>query len=781
MGCSSNSTRDKNIKRYGEKKDLEGNGNKIGIIKEAYIPGHAEALSMGQIDKIKEQMKKSICKIDDKMKGTGFLCLIPNPNIDHLLKVLITCNHVLSDLTIGNKLKLIFENSKEKTIILDESRRLYTNFEYDVTIIELKDNEFDLNNFLKIDDDLYKEEEFSEIYRNKSIYIIHYPKGKEVKYSVDVLSKIDKNDYIFHCCTTEGGSSGAPILNLLNFQVIGIHNGWNKESNHNIGKLIKFPIDDFNKKIAHLNKENSNPQEKLNNNEKLNDSSKNNNPKDEEKKEKTIKSEILLELKIVKEDVNKRVYFFHNPSSDSNDYNNHILKELNEANAVLFINKKEYKYSNYFTPDKEGIYKIFLKIDIPMKTYSCSYLFYECKRIIKIRIFNLITSNITNIRNMFAECSLTNLSDISKWDISNVTDMSYLFYNCDLQIIGDISKWNTSHVTDMSHMFEHCKFIQMPDISKWDTSNVTNLSNIFAYSEFSKLPDISKWNTCKVTDMSNLYAHSYLSKVPNISIWNTSNVTNMSHMFSCLYSCKALPDISKMDTSNVIDMSSMFSENYFSKLPDISNWDTSNVIDMGNMFYECTKISTLPDISNWDTSKVKNMGGMFCGCSELSTLPEISNWDTNNVTDMSFMFSGLLKLSTLPDISNWNTSNVTDMSHMFGCYTYFYYFGNEEKYHINNKNVNSNIVNLPDISKWDTKNVDDMSHIFCGCSKLSDLPDISKWNTSKVTNMSYMFYKCSKLSTIPDISKWDTNNITNISHMFDRCSNKIVIPNKFKN
>ena len=67
-------------------------------------------------------MKNSICKIDDKKKGTGFLCLIPYPNITHLLKVLITCNHVFNDLKYGNKIKLIFENGAEKELIFDESR-----------------------------------------------------------------------------------------------------------------------------------------------------------------------------------------------------------------------------------------------------------------------------------------------------------------------------------------------------------------------------------------------------------------------------------------------------------------------------------------------------------------------------------------------------------------------------------------------------------------------------------------------------------------------------------
>ena len=117
---------------------------KLTFVKENHIPGHAESLSMFQIDKIMKQMKKSICKIGGKIEGTGFLCLIPFPNILHQLNVLITCNHVFNDISIGNTIKLIFDDGKENILNIDESRKVYTNKENDITIIELKENEFDL-------------------------------------------------------------------------------------------------------------------------------------------------------------------------------------------------------------------------------------------------------------------------------------------------------------------------------------------------------------------------------------------------------------------------------------------------------------------------------------------------------------------------------------------------------------------------------------------------------------------------------------------------------------
>ena len=50
-----------------------------------------------------------------------------------------------------------------------------------------------------------------------------------------------------HFCSTKAGSSGSPIINLLNYKVIGIHKGTMEKRNWNLGSLIKRPIEEFNK------------------------------------------------------------------------------------------------------------------------------------------------------------------------------------------------------------------------------------------------------------------------------------------------------------------------------------------------------------------------------------------------------------------------------------------------------------------------------------------------------------------------------------------------------
>ena len=141
-----------------------------------------------------EQINNSICKIEkEQTTGTGFIFIIPFPDTFNWLPVLFTCNHILnnSELKIGRIIKLIF-NQKKIPIKLNESRKIYTSDEneYDTTIIELKQGEYNNNDLLEIDDDIYKEGQLDDIYKQSSVYIIHYPIGIEPKYSLDVNKSI---------------------------------------------------------------------------------------------------------------------------------------------------------------------------------------------------------------------------------------------------------------------------------------------------------------------------------------------------------------------------------------------------------------------------------------------------------------------------------------------------------------------------------------------------------------------------------------------------------------
>ena len=66
-----------------------------------------------------------------------------------------------------------------------------------------------------------------EYNNNKIIYILHFPEGNILNFSKNIIIDIDKNNNIYHFCSTEGGSSGATILNLDTLKVIGVHKSYN--------------------------------------------------------------------------------------------------------------------------------------------------------------------------------------------------------------------------------------------------------------------------------------------------------------------------------------------------------------------------------------------------------------------------------------------------------------------------------------------------------------------------------------------------------------------------
>ena len=132
-------------------------------IKEVLIENQPDPVDLEGTRLILSQMENCICKIvnDDGRKGTGFVCKIPFPDKNNLLEVLITNNHILNenDIKNGKIIKLIMFNKgqfQKKKIEIDNSRKKLTIYNeeegIDITIIEIKSNKDDIDNFLEIDD-----------------------------------------------------------------------------------------------------------------------------------------------------------------------------------------------------------------------------------------------------------------------------------------------------------------------------------------------------------------------------------------------------------------------------------------------------------------------------------------------------------------------------------------------------------------------------------------------------------------------------------------------------
>ena len=310
---------------------------------------------------------------------------------------------------------------------------------------------------------------------------------------------------------------------------------------------------------------------------------------------------------------------------------------------------------------------------------------------------NIYTANVTDMEEMFKDCSSLPSLDLSGWNTANVTYMSYMFLGCSSLASLDLSGWNTGNVVLMNDMFNGCSSLATLDLSGWNTGNVVLMNDMF--------------NGC-----------SSLATLTFGEGWDTSSVTNMSYMFNGCSSLETL-DLSGWNTDKVTDMSYMF--RYCSSLASLTfgeGWNTGSVTDMNGMFEGCSSLPSL-DLSGWNTDKVTHMLNMFDSCSQLVTL-DLSSWNTGSVTNMRSMFNGCSGLASLTFGEGWNTANVENMSFMFrDC---------------------SSLETL-DLSGWDTAKVTDMSNMFSGCSQLENIYVGDGWSTEKVTSSNDMFSGCTSL------------------------------------
>ena len=125
------------------------------IIKEKLLLDYHMPISLKQNEKIIEQLKNTICNINlgYKGRGTGFFMKVKFPDNEHLLPVLLTCNHVIDKTFLSEKDKIIIQiNDKIKTIELKD-RIIYTNEEIDITIIEIREQKDEIKYFLHLDEE----------------------------------------------------------------------------------------------------------------------------------------------------------------------------------------------------------------------------------------------------------------------------------------------------------------------------------------------------------------------------------------------------------------------------------------------------------------------------------------------------------------------------------------------------------------------------------------------------------------------------------------------------
>ena len=352
---------------------------------EELLVGCPNIISYESTKIIIKQMEKNICKIKiGGARGTGFFCKIPFPDKEHNLTVLITANHIINKNILNEenrKIPVKIKEENKKKIINLNNRMKYTNAEYDITIIEIKEED-DINYFLELDDvimsDLLDNNNKNEDLEGKTLYILHYP-GKKLSVSYGIFDKIfeDKKYLFTHKCSALEGSLGSPILNEESNKVIGIHLRGTIDKKYNKGTFLNYAIKEF---IEVFNKTENNENtiiDEKEQNKLIKQFNKKYNTKIEkyfttiELSNKQIGNEGLKILCDIEFKVLNSLYLFKNNISDiqalekakfdklevlSLSYNN--ISDISVLNKVNFFNLKELNLGNNNISDISVLEKV---------------------------------------------------------------------------------------------------------------------------------------------------------------------------------------------------------------------------------------------------------------------------------------------------------------------------------------------------------------------------------------------------------------------------------------
>ena len=163
------------------------------------------------------------------------------------------------------------------------------------------------------------------------------------------------------------------------------------------------------------------------------------------------------------------------------------------------------------------------------------------------------------------------------------TTTNYWFYNLKaLTTIEGLKNLNTSAVTDMSDMFSDCSDLKELNVSNFNTSAVTDMSDMFSGCSDLKELNVSNFNTAAVTDMGWMFSGcSGLKTIINTQTWRCELSQDM------FKGCTQLKGAVKYDESKVDATMANPTTGYFSqKLPSAIGrvvFDDNNATQIYNL------------------------------------------------------------------------------------------------------------------------------------------------------------------------------------------------------
>lgn len=156
---------------------------------------------------------------------------------------------------------------------------------------------------------------------------------------------------------------------------------------------------------------------------------------------------------------------------------NYTFKEVGNHNVSFILNTANYKeLAKMFYGIKELVSISFTSSFDTIKITNMEQMFSNCSSLTSIDLSSFYTKNVENMKGMFSGCTSLKSLNLSYFNTSKVKDMSSMFSSCSSLESINLSTFNTENVQKMVRMFYGCENLLYLDISSFKSSNIENIS-----------------------------------------------------------------------------------------------------------------------------------------------------------------------------------------------------------------------------------------------------------------------------------------------------------------
>ncbi|MBR1453579.1 MAG: BspA family leucine-rich repeat surface protein, partial [Lachnospiraceae bacterium] len=395
------------------------------------------------------------------------------------------------------------------------------------------------------------------------------------------------------------------------------------------------------------------------------------------------------------------------------------------------------------------------------------------------------TSNVTNMKKLFANCPKLASVDLKGCNLSKVTNASSMFSGDKaLTNVIFVESSGFTSATDVSSMFENCENIESVTFGYQSLKNTQNMNSMFKGCK--KLKSLTfkfqdRWMNIK--NASSMFEGcESLTDTNSVMPWNYDNIENVESLFK---GAKGLTSANLKDfkLSNIKNAASMF-ENCENLTKITADENFTALTSSTNMFKGCTKLvggsgyKYNENNVNGTFARI-DLGGIKPG---YLTMPDSAYKNVKiEVGSIKIPDSEKANIKTIKVDNPTGTIKNYDREIILNNSTGLrgQIVGDELYIHFSSKIANltgvgslesafeglTELTSIDGLDKINMGDVTSMKSMFKDDTKLTTIGGLNSFNTAKVTDMSSMFENCESLSSI-EVHDFNTSNVTNTSSMF---------------